>query len=152
MPSILARSGATETQTKISGETKKKFRTVLGLSSFNPTVAAPGSAHTFKHSNHKGRHSVDVTSPTAPSAASTYRKHKSRADRASVTEVSFYEPDSAADFMLGQSVPTLSTTMKNMEVPQERASRRKIAAQDGPWSVSVAYDKKGYNIYIKSAY
>lgn len=43
-----------------------------------------------------------------------------------------------------------------LEVPQERASRRKMArieAQDGPWSVSVAEnDKHSYSIYIKSAF
>ncbi len=47
---------------------------------------------------------------------------------------------------------------KALEVPQERASRRKLArmeAQEGPWSVSVAdtpYDKNSYSIYIKSEY
>lgn len=130
------------------------------------------------------RRSVDVSNAGSGSftVSLSYRRKASRnrEGRASVSDISFFSADppplTSASSPSVPTTPTKSThtpvhsvnlnspeakqrTMPGInDVPQERASRRKLArieAQDGPWSVSVAespYDKNSYSLYIKSAY
>ncbi|KAH8094774.1 hypothetical protein DFH11DRAFT_1738329 [Phellopilus nigrolimitatus] len=196
MPSRAIGSSATDTHARASSKTKKGLRTVLGFysstsnnsSSSNPPTSVsahslPRSAQTpkqkEKHSVTRERRSVDVTNSGTGSyfVSLSYKKNRPRTSegRASVTDISFFQPDFSSTPVKSKLDPSISTTPpplspttvsldspnskkmpKTLEVPQERASRRKMArieAQDGPWSISVAetpYDKNSYSIYIKT--
>lgn len=166
-------------QTRIQESTKEKknFKNVLGFYSANSTVNSanhqPRSAQIRdKSSTVKERRSVDVASTSSGSyfVSLSYRrkKHRTLEERASVTDASFYdhEPNGIAPLSTSPSTspapPVVHLNLPEskmplmLEVPQERASRRKMArieAQDGPWSVSVAEnDKHSYSIYIKSEF
>lgn len=162
MPNLLARAGTNETKASVPiPDRKNKFRTVLGLSNTlsphsTPLPNAPTSFNT-KSSSHRGRRSVDVTSQNT--YAVTFKKHKSRAERASITDSSFYEINTAdlPQTPVTADSPTDTDNMPVLDAPAERfTTRRKAIRMDvleGPWSVSVAetpYDKKTFNIYINS--
>lgn len=157
MPITPPNLGATEKQTATTtpSDTKSRFKTVLGLSSIsaldNSIVGVNSRAQTVKHAPSKGRRSVDITRKLS----SRRNGHKSRKDRASVTDSSFFQARDSSeitDAVIIDERPVMQTEV----LLQERANRRKLAhleAQDGPWVVSVAdtpYDEKSYTIYIKS--
>ncbi|TDL20933.1 hypothetical protein BD410DRAFT_790285 [Rickenella mellea] len=163
MPSTVARTGVTGSRSNNNTtETKKKFRTVLGLSPFataaNPQPPISNKAN-YTNTTHKGSRSIDISGTFS---RSSYRRKKARADRSSVTDVSFFDtqPQRESEPESVQHRPALmahaNTAPTLLGVPPERANRRKIVrleAQDGPWSVSAAetpYDKRSYSIYIKT--
>lgn len=167
-----------QTQLQETTRAKRGFKNVLGFYSSNSTSNSAShrsrSAQTPKEKNRtvRERRSVDVTSTASGSyfVSLSYRrkKERTREERASVTNISFFEristdiPTQPTSPNPLPSVPVVSLNSPEpkmplmLEVPQERASRRKMArieAQDGPWSVSVAEnDKHSYSIYIKSAF
>lgn len=148
---------------------KKTFRTVLGFHSpaeylstadSNTLTRGTQDQYAFKEPQSTERNSIDFSNTGAFRFTLTYKKkHKARNERSSVTDTSFFEPevDPALLSDAAQAKLDSGTMTKALDVPQERASRRKLArmeAQEGPWSVSVAdtpYDKNSYSIYIKSA-
>ncbi len=149
---------------------KQTFRTVLGFRS-PAGYLSTADANTLTRSAHEQfvskeppsteRNSIDFSNTGAFRLTLSYKKkHRSRNERASVTDASFFQPevDPALPSDAAQAKLDCPAMTKALEVPQERASRRKLArmeAQEGPWSVSVAdtpYDKNSYSIYIKSEY
>ena len=163
MPNLLARAGTNETKASVPSfpDRKNKFRTVLGLSNtpspHSTPLPNPPTSLNSKSSTYRGRPSVDVTSQNT--YAVTFKKHKSRAERASITDSSFYEIDTTDLPRTPVTANDRSDNMPVLDVPSERfTTRRKGLRMDileGPWSVSVAetpYDKKTFNIYINSTY
>ena len=176
---ISAFGGSTQTQTHAPPHVKKsKFRTVLGFSAISANSSSSSSSSPYTRSAQltastvTERRSIDVSSSGTYFVSLNSRKKRSRNDRGSVTDISFFKPTTTTPTTTTtQSTSTAQTPSrpvhiplakytnkmtKALEVPGERASRRKMArmeAQDGPWSVSVAetpYDKSSYSIYIKS--
>ncbi|THH09333.1 hypothetical protein EW145_g2097 [Phellinidium pouzarii] len=188
--------GQNSSDTLESPKTKKGLRTVLGFYSSNSSPASPNPSPTStsfrlrsaqtqtqtdkeKISTLRERRSVDVTSSGSGSyfVSLSYRKKtaRSREERASVTDISFFQsnpssvpstpkpapaplllPSPQSYTVILNSPESKKRMTKAPEIPHERASRRKMArieAQDGPWSVSVAespYDRNSYSIYIKT--
>lgn len=140
------------------------FRSPAGYLSTADANTLTRSAHeqfVSKEPPSTERNSIDFSNTGAFRLTLSYKKkHKSRNERASVTDASFFQPevDPALPSDTAQAKLDCPAMTKALEVPQERASRRKLArmeAQEGPWSVSVAdtpYDKNSYSIYIKSEY
>ncbi|KAF9225249.1 hypothetical protein BS17DRAFT_778355 [Gyrodon lividus] len=132
---------------------KKKFKSVLGF-----------GALSFKDSNFiRGRSSVDTYRPRQPSArasvdtARSYQyKRKSRAERSSITEFSFFESPNTSPHNEHAPHNNSVRSMKNLDAAPSRSTRRppvRIDAQEGPWSISVAetpHDARSYSIYIKT--
>lgn len=152
MPSVVRIS---EPQQQDVTTPRKKFKTVLGLSAsvfkdpdhtigqLSPGIKAgpPRRVHTLT------RKSIDT-------ARNYTQRRKRRADRSSVTDISFFEPDailipSASE--TSDPIPTIPN-MKTVTNTSRRPPVR-MDAQDGPWSVSVAetpHDARSYSLYIKS--
>ncbi|KIJ66516.1 hypothetical protein HYDPIDRAFT_174586 [Hydnomerulius pinastri MD-312] len=133
---------------------KKNFKSVLGFGSLS-----------FKDANSiRGRSSVDTYRPRQPSArtsidtARSYQhKRKSRAERSSVTDHSFFQSRDSSPHNQHAPVQANSVrSMKTLDAAPSRSMRRppvRIDAQEGPWSVSVAetpHDARAYSIYIKT--
>ncbi|KAI5120805.1 hypothetical protein M0805_002432 [Coniferiporia weirii] len=188
MPSRVIGSNVSEAPQRTNAKTRKGLSSVLGLHSYNSRSASatspPVSSSSFLRSAQtdaekvntvRERRSLDVTSSGTGSyfVSLSYRKKtaRTREDRASVTDISFFQPKPPSlpstpkltsvlplrpDTINLNSPDSKKKMTKTLEIPQERASRRKMArieAQDGPWSVSVAespYDKRCYSIYIKT--
>ncbi|KAH7911592.1 hypothetical protein BJ138DRAFT_1085310 [Hygrophoropsis aurantiaca] len=149
---------------------KKNFKSVLGFgslslkdpASFTSKGRASVDSHHHRHTHHQprqasGRASIDTT-------RSYQYKRKSRADRSSVTDRSFFGSKSTANSRSGSPQPLDEHTypsnslrsMSTLDAAQPRPMRRppiRVDAQEGPWSVSVAetpHDARSYSIYIKT--
>ncbi|EGN93717.1 hypothetical protein SERLA73DRAFT_163458 [Serpula lacrymans var. lacrymans S7.3] len=130
---------------------KKNFRSVLAFTAapFNhsPTPTTRSSIHTFHHQPRPTpRASVDVP-------RSYTNKPKNRAERSTVTDISFFDSDTPSP----HNDLSFDFNMKNIDANHSRPVRRapvRIDAQEGPWSVSVAetpHDpRSSYSIYIKT--
>lgn len=131
---------------------KKNFKTVLGFGAFS-----------FKDVNPiRGRSSVDTYCPREPStrasvdASRSYQHNrKSRAERSSITDLTFFESRNSSPH--NEHAPhNNSVRSMNLDAAPSRSTRRppvRIDAQEGPWSISVAetpHDARSYSIYIKS--
>lgn len=170
MPSGVNTPVIAELNPHTNTDSKRGFKTVLGLSPFTtPTpvsTSQPRSAPPSNFSTVKERRSLDVSGSSSYFVSLSYRKKKSRVDRTSIAETSFFHqalPVDAASIPTHTPTPPLqhlehtststqpasiinseraSVTMtRTIEVAQERASRRKLVrmdAQEGPWSISVA--------------
>lgn len=152
MPSVVR---AAEPQTPHPTASKKKFRTVLGLRAVFKESAAPINTHPST----VGRNSHFLTRKSIDTARSYRQRRKHRANRSSVTDVSFFEHDAveiAPNDDNEPEPPIAFENMKNLDASRGRPSRRppvRMDAQDGPWSVSVAetpHDACSYSLYIKS--
>lgn len=95
MPSAVTASVANEFNPLTNTDSKRGFRTVLGLSpfttQFQPSTSQPRSALTAKTSAAKERRSVDISSSGTYFASLSYRKKKARVDRTSVTDASIFQ-------------------------------------------------------------
>jgi serum/glucocorticoid-regulated kinase 2 len=86
------------------------------------------------------------------SSSSTRRRRKPRGELASVTTLSFFEPDTTVHVENTPPSPVMTATQER----QARAPRRQVLrvdAQDGPWTVSVAenpHHPSSYTLYVKS--
>ncbi|KAF9235153.1 hypothetical protein BU15DRAFT_89699 [Melanogaster broomeanus] len=82
----------------------------------------------------KHRASVDT-------ARSYQYKHKSRAERSSVTDISFFKSRNPTPHNEHAPQSNSVRSMKNLDTAPSRSTRRppvRIDAQEGPWSISVA--------------
>jgi len=155
MPSAVRIS---EPQQQDVSASKKKFKTVLGLGvtvfkDSDPTIGplSPGvKAGPSRRVNTLTRKSIDT-------ARSYSQKRKQRAERSSIADTSFFEPDAilipSADETT-DPIPTIPN-MKTVDVNTSRRPPVRMDAQDGPWSVSVAetpHDARSYSLYIKSEF
>ncbi|KAH7922670.1 hypothetical protein BV22DRAFT_1016856 [Leucogyrophana mollusca] len=143
---------------------KKNFKSVLGFGSLTlKDSAAPNrsrsSVDTYHHPRQaSGRASIDT-------ARSYQHKRKSRAERSSVTDLSFFASKSSPSPRSTSPQPhnvdhsfhnNSVRSMKTLDAAHPRPMRRppiRVDAQEGPWSVSVAetpHDARSYSIYIKT--
>ncbi|KAG9313875.1 hypothetical protein JVU11DRAFT_4643 [Chiua virens] len=132
---------------------KKNFKTVLGFATFS-----------FKDVNPiRTRSSVDAYHPCDPSARASLDSsrslqfnRKSRVERSSVTDLTFFESRTSSSHNEHAPYNNSVRSMNNVDAAPSRSTRRppvRIDAQEGPWSISVAetpHDARSYSIYIKT--
>ncbi|TFK42128.1 hypothetical protein BDQ12DRAFT_677671 [Crucibulum laeve] len=168
MPSTV-RSTSPHTSNPI--QQKNKFRTVLGFgpntfrdSSDTDSPQQQPSANTVGRNFSFARKSIDTT-------RNYTARRKNRADRLSVTDISFFQertttsPDittatttTSPPVSAATQPPIVDLTIDDMkEVTQPHPSARRPPVRmdnnDGPWSVSVAEtpnDARSYSLYIKT--
>lgn len=127
MPRILTRHVP---QSPPSSHPKKKFRTVLGLSSISQSSNLA---------------TIDTN------VASTPKSKRKPRQGSTVTQESFFEATA-------QNIDSMQVEEMNVEIPSKlppNAAPIRIGAEDGPWNVSVAEtpdDRSSYSIYVKSWY
>ena len=133
---------------------KSRFKTVLGFSTVSRISSDTDTRATRAefHDPAFARQSIDT-------ARSYSTRRKKRADRGSVANISFFQPDNATD---GNHTPVVDLTLdldNNMTIdntlsnPSGMRPPVRMDAQDGPWSISVAetpHDAHSYSLYIKS--
>lgn len=128
-----------------SPKKRRSPRAVLGLS--NLLLQRPSNIQVISE--------VALPKPpasTRSSSSSTRRRRKPRGELASVTTLSFFEPDTTVHVENTPPSPIMTATQER----QTRAPRRQVLrvdAQDGPWTVSVAenpHRPSSYTLYVKS--
>ncbi|KDQ15602.1 hypothetical protein BOTBODRAFT_54499 [Botryobasidium botryosum FD-172 SS1] len=152
MPSILAKPSSQSPSPSLSLPQKKKFRTVLGLSSL---ASDPAAVSTPLTSAEQQQVPVPIPRPS--------KRHARQASN--VTEVSFFEPESDPAASIPASAPPQSTTFRPLKVgvttTMTRQGSMDISAgtpvrtepQGGPWTVSVAetpQERRSYTLYIRT--
>ena len=128
-----------------SPKKRRSPRTVLGFS--NLLLQRPNNIQLISD--------VDLPKPpasTRSSSSSTRRRRKARGELASVTTLSFFEPDTTVHVENTPPSPTMTATQERQTRPPRRQVLR-VDAQDGPWTVSVAenpHRPSSYTLYVKS--
>jgi hypothetical protein len=149
MPSIVR---TISPQTSYTTHSKSRFKTVLGFSRNSSDTDTQATRAEIRNPAFT-RQSID----TARSYAS---RRKTRTDRGSVANISFFRPVDKT--ITGNQTSVVDLTLEldnNMTIdntPSNTSGMRppmRMDAQEGPWSISVAetpHDAQSYSLYIKS--
>jgi serum/glucocorticoid-regulated kinase 2 len=145
----------TSPQTSYAAQSKSRFKTVLGFS-----TSSRNSSDTDTQATRTEIRNSAFTRQSIDTARSYTSRRKNRADRGSVTNISFFRP--VDNTTAGNQTPVVDLTLdlvNNMTIentlsnPSGMRPPVRMDAQEGPWSISVAetpHDAQSYSLYIKS--
>jgi serum/glucocorticoid-regulated kinase 2 len=152
MPSI---AHTTAPQTSYATHTKSRFKTVLGFS-----TTSRNSSDTDTQATSAVIYNSAFTRQSIDTARSYTGGRKTKTDRGSVTNISFFRPidnltpgnrtpvvDLIVDLDNNMTIENTLSNSSGMRAPV------RMDAQEGPWSISVAetpHDAQSYSLYIKS--
>jgi serum/glucocorticoid-regulated kinase 2 len=151
MPSIVR---TISPQTSYPTQSKSRFKTVLGFS-----TVPRNSSDTDTQATRAEIRNPAFTRQSIDTARSYASRRKTRTDRGSVANISFFRP---VDKTITGNTPVVDLTLEldnNMTIdntPSNTSGMRppmRMDAQEGPWSISVAetpHDAQSYSLYIKS--